>query len=123
MPEEKIILKVPATIEKITTMKDKSLRLQVETQELNPSDKGIVMSMHEQQGVFIFVPQEVEISESDLDDLPNFTMDKDEKSPGQILRGRMFVYYKEKNKTKDGFFQWYATALEKIGQEYLDRLQ
>ena len=119
---DKEILKVPATIEKIITMKDKSLRLFIDTQELTSEDKGRIMAMHEQIGVFVFVPQEKQLKSEDLGDLPEFKIDKDEKSPSQQLRARMFVFYKEKNQTKEGFFQWYSSQLETFGQRYLDKL-
>ena len=59
---------VPATISKIVTMADKSLRLQVDTQELTKADKAKVFELHEEIGWFMF--SRAEFKEEDVINLP-----------------------------------------------------
>ena len=100
-------------------MMDKGLRLQVDTQELVPSDKAEVMSMYGDLGVFVF--SKVDIKPEDLVELPEVKTEK-KKTDSQRLRDRMFVYYKWKYEKSDGFDYWYSRELDRIGQDLLDKM-
>lgn len=113
---------VPATISKITTMADKSLRLQVDTQELSHEDKAKVFGMHEQFGYFFM--QDIVIKEEDLIDIPEIQPEfKTEKTPSKRLRDRLFVYYDATHTDKAGFEDWYKKEMDRIGQHYLDKIK
>jgi len=111
---------VPATVSKITTMADKSLRLQVDTQELSKEDKAEVFGLHECLGWFMF--SEVEIVENDFKDLPEIKVDGDNKTPSQRLRDRLFRYYESTHIHTDDFDGWYIKEMGRIGQHYLDKM-
>ena len=111
---------VPATISKIVTMADKTIRLQVDTQELSKEDKAKVFDLHEELGWFIF--SLAELTEDDTLNLPEIKNDSDKKTPSQRLRDRLFVYYNHTHANNDGFNDWYIKAMDKIGQQYLDRI-
>ncbi len=110
---------VPSTITKITTMADKSLRLQVDTQELSQADKAMVFGLHDVLGVFVF--SEADITEADLIDLPEVIVEKNEKTPSQRLRDRLYVVYKQ-TINKSDFDGWYKREMNKIGEHYLNKL-
>ena len=115
-----MLLKVPATISKVTTMADNTLRLNVDTQETSSEDKAAIMELYNQLGVFLFHP--TDIKEEDLVSLPDIKTDKGQKTPSQRLRNRMFVYYKDRYKKDDGFESWYISEIERIGNSYLDKI-
>lgn len=112
---------IPATISKITTMHDRTLRLQVELQETTPETNTQVFALHDTLGYFFFSP--APLAEIDPKDLPPITIDDDDKSPSKRLHDRMFVYFQKKyGKTKE-FNSWYMKQLDIIGQSYLDKMQ
>jgi len=119
---ENKLIKIPSYIKRIQTMADKGLRLYVDTNELSPEDKAMLMGLHEKFGYFVFAEQAGAITETEIKNLPEIQLEKDEKSPSQILKSRMFVYFKEKHNSDEGFYNWYASTLDKIGQTYLDKL-
>jgi len=116
------IYQVPATVSKIMTMGDHSLRLQVDVErELSPEENAKVFSLYNITGFFIF--KAGEISENDLVELPEEKLEfKDSKSPSEILRNRLFVYYKETTGKTEGFEDWRRKTMDKIGQQYLDKI-
>lgn len=118
------IFQVPATITKIMTMRDKSLRLQVDVERiLSPDENAKLFALHDTLGFFIY--KDAEIFTEDLDNLTEEkikTEFKDEKTPSQILRNRLFVYYKKTKGTTDGFENWRINEMNRIGLHYLEKL-
>ena len=105
------ILKVPATIEKVETLKDGGLKLAVETQELGPEDKSLVMQMHNKLGWFLFSEQPPTVD--DCKDLPTIVLEDGEKQPSQRLRGVLFVYWEQK-KITEPFDVFYRKKVEEF---------
>jgi len=116
------LLQLPATISKVSSMANKVLRLQIDTNEnLSEEQMAKIMSKYDKFGYFCFL-EDTRIKEDDVIDLPPLPKDEaDQKSPSQRLRARMFVYYKETH-TEDKFNEWYADTLNKIGEQYLQKL-
>jgi conjugal transfer/entry exclusion protein len=117
------IFQIPSEITKIQTMSHNFLRLQVDTQEgVSPEAISKLMNLFEKLGYFTFSVQEIKAE--DLLDLPEIKVEKDEKTPSQRLRSRLFVYWKEKNPkaNEDNFRNWYEKVLDNLGQSYLDKL-
>jgi len=101
-------------------MADRSLRLNIDTQELDAKTKAELMELYDYPGIFIFARGD--IKQEDLVNLPEIKVDKGQKTPAQMFRNRLFVFHKEKKIAED-FDAWYKRELEKIGQAYLDKLQ
>jgi len=93
-----------ASIEKISTMADRSIQLKIGLPELSADEMADLFSAHK-EGV-------VEME---------FEVENWEKSPSKRLHDRLFVYHKELKVEKD-FNEWYVNTLDKIGQQYLDKL-
>lgn len=107
-------------IEQVKANKDRTLTVKLETQELAPEDTARIFALMERQ--IWCALAEVDIKAEDLDipeSVPEF---KGDKTPSQRLRSRMFVYYKETHGNTEGFKNWYENALEKLGGQYLDKL-
>lgn len=116
---DKMDISVPATISKVTTMADKSLRLQVDTQEIDGETKAKIFSMHDMLGWFVFAP--APIKELTLDDLPQIHLEDNEKTPSQRLRSIMFVYWKEK-RLKQDFDIFYRYHINQMINKFRDGL-
>lgn len=108
---KKEILKVAATVEQVKTLADGGLRLYVDTQELLSEDKGKVMAMHKQMGVFVFSPQDIQ--EDDLKDLPQVKLEEGEKQPSARLRGVLYVYW-DQHKVGMPFELFYRKEVERF---------
>ena len=113
------ILKVPATINKVTTMADGSLRLFVDTQEIHPSDKAELMSLHQQLGVFVFSLSN--IAKEDLIQLPEVKSPGIGKTPSQRLRSVLYILW-EQTQSKQDFETFYTTYMSKLIDQIKERL-
>lgn len=114
-----IQVSIPATITKVTTMADKSVRLQVDTQELDPETKSGVFEMHDKLGYFFFA--EKEIRQIDTSKLPEIVLDEGERSPSQRLRAALFVYH-EQQKIKEPFEIFYRRSMDKFINQVKEKL-
>lgn len=112
---------VPSYITRLATTADKGIRVTIETQEISPDEQSALFALKDEFGWFVFVPQATKPEE--VETPPELPTEKDEKTPSQRLRSRLFVYYKEKNNTADGFQIWYNNELDRIGNHYLDKLK
>ncbi len=101
---------IPATISKITTMADRGIRLQVDTQEVSDEQSADIFKFRNKLGYFFF--DEVLIKEIDTSKLPKIELEEGEKSPSQRLRATLFVYWEQK-KLKDPFDIFYRRTVEK----------
>lgn len=113
-----MIIQFSAQIESAKANNDRTLSLKVDTQELSSKDTAQIFSMFQKQ-VWIGIA-ETEISKEQLN-VPEVVNEMDKKSPSQRLRDRMYVYFKEK-KIEGIFDEWYIKSLDKMGQNYLDKL-
>jgi len=117
---------VQATVTKVTTMGDHSLRLQVDVdKELPPEQNTMIFGLYNTPGWFLF--KEAEIEEADVLDIPEEKVEfKNQKSSSEILRNRLYVYYKEKYgelKAKTEFEDWRKKEMDRIGQHYLNKIK
>lgn len=111
---------VQATISKVTTMADKSLRLEVDTQEItDPDTKRTIFEMHDKLGYFFF--SETEIRKIDTSKLPEIVQDEDEKSPSKRLRSVLYVWW-EQQKMKEPFDIYYRRVMDKYIQQIKEKL-
>ena|SRR5690606_19939706 len=109
---------IGSTISKITTMADRSLRLQVDTQELSSEEMAQIFPLYGKYGYFGFAEH---IDNVDIKDLPPVVVDKDEKSPSQRLRGVLYVLWEQTGK-KGTFEVFYRIKMEEIINHFKDKL-
>lgn len=119
------LFQVPAIVEKITTMSDGGLRLQVDTQELREDEKTKVFSLHKKFGYFVF--KEGDISQDDLSNIPDFIKEfKEDKSPSQRMRAVLFkIYEKRKSyheKLNVTFDDFYKKQMEVVIKHFKTKL-
>lgn len=117
---EKQILKVPAEISRVQTMSDGGLRLFVDTQEVGPEDKGLIMGLHKKLGWFLFA--ETQIAEEETLNLPEIKLEQGQKTESQRMRAVLFLVWQKKGKQgmfDDFYKKWMNGSIEKL-KELLD---
>ncbi len=82
----KILL--PASLNPISRRKDKSVKISLETRELNHEELLTLMSLEGQEMWMCLAPNENEI------EIPEENAELDEKSASERLRAVLFVWYK-----------------------------
>lgn len=112
-------LQFSAQIDSAKANNDRTLSLKIDTQELSSEDTAKIFAFFQKQ-VWIAIA-ETSITREQLN-IPEVVDDMDKKSPSQRLRDRMFVVWKDKKPT-DNFDNWYKVQLEKIGDNYLAKIQ
>ena len=116
-----MILQVPAYITKLETTADGGVKLIVHTQELDPSQGGIIFQLKNKHGYFLF--QEKEFSEEDVKGLPDFVPEfKGEKSPSQRLRGVLFRVHEANGGRKEDFDAFYRKQMEVLIEHFKEKL-
>lgn len=116
------LLQTPATISKVTSMRNRTLRCQVDTQEnLSDEEMAKLMANIDKFGWFMFSPDN-QIDEKDLLDLPSLPKRAEEnKSPAQKLHNTLYVYWKQED-SKGDFETYYRRYMEKRINEIKERL-
>lgn len=112
-------LQFSAIIDNIKANKDRTLAIKLETQEMLPEETANIFGQMTKQ-IWVCMA-EVPIAPDDLD-IPESITEQGDKTPSQRLRARMFAYYKETHKDTSAFRAWYDQALDKIGNEYLKKI-
>ena len=98
---------VPSMLETITTLKDGTIKLVFETNELRPSDVGVLFSMRKSLGYLAFKAETFYEDEANLimslkaDDFDN------EKSDSKRMRNIFFRLWQENNRGYDDFNLYY----------------
>ena len=117
------MLKTPATITKVETMSDRSLKLILRTQELVAQDKAELMELVDNFGWFVFASNEQGIR---AEDIPTEKLERNEKSPSQRLRA---VYYRQwelltptEGKKKPDFEMYYKIKMERLIEAEKEKL-
>lgn len=117
-----MILQTPATITKVSTMSNRTLRLQIDTQE-NLTDEQIasLVSKVDKYGYFCFL-EDTQIDESDLVKLPPLPKKlKEEQSPAQKFRSVLYILW-EQNGKKGDFELFYNRTYERLINEIKEKL-
>jgi hypothetical protein len=120
---DKIPLQVQATLSGYKSLTN-SIRLIFDLQEnYNPDVLAKIMKYHKEPhvGWLFFGVQQIQADE--IINAPDIKVEKDQKSPSQRLRNRLWVYYKEVFGTADGFDSWYIGEMDKIGNRYLEAIE
>ena len=116
------MFQVQASITKVSTFADHSLRLQVDTsRELSPEENALVFSLYNKSGWFLFKEAEIQVEDIEV---PEYVKEfKVEKSASEILRNRLYVYYTKKLDKKEGFEVWRKNEMDRIGLHYLNQVK
>lgn len=117
------ILQIPAEISKVTSMSNRAMRIQVDTQQNVPDEvMAHLMSAVEKYGHFCFLVGDREVDSMDLITLPPLKdREEDKKSPSTRLRGALFVLWQQAGKKGD-FEVFYYAKMENFISAVKDKL-
>jgi len=97
-------------IQAIRTLVDGGVKLDIITQELEPSEATILFSLKGKQGWFMF--QENPFNEEDIKDVPEIKTEfKGDKTPSQRLRNVIWRYWEQQG-SKGSFDDFYKRQVE-----------
>lgn len=117
MPNQ--LLTLPVIVKKITTTKDKSFAITIETQDkstLRADQKAQLMDLLEEYGWMAFAREDRPIDQLDV---PEQKLEfKGDKSPSQRLRAVLYVAW-EQAKSDEDFETYYRRMMEK----FIDRVK
>ena len=117
----KKLFQAPAFIKGISTLSDRTMKLTCYiSKELVGEEKAKLFDFEAEEGWLLFSPNPIKIEDVPLEDAE--VKDGFKKSLSQRLYNTMFVYYKQNNSDLSGFNKWREDAMEKIIQQYKDKL-
>lgn len=106
-------------IDKITTLKDQSLKITLESQELQPEEMA---ALFELRNKYVYTAlDEAPINPDDLDIKEPMKEFKTDKTPSQRLRAVLYRYW-EQNKPTEDFDSYYKRKMEEIINYIKDKL-
>jgi len=111
---------LPGQIESIASRKDKTIRLTIGTQELNPNTAAEIFSMNQQFCYFAIKHESFMKSETELID--GLKADYNEKTPSQRLRNILFRIYEQDNQGYKDFNTFYIAKMEQICEHYKSKI-
>lgn len=112
---------IAGQIENISSRKDKTIKLTIGTQELNPNQFGQIFELH-QQFCYLgikkeaFTKDESEVLETLKTDYANA------KTPSQRLRGILYLNFQKDNEGYIDFNSYYIGKMESICEHYKSKL-
>lgn len=111
-------IKVPATIEKIETLADGSIRLKVGTQELGAEDATELFEQRGKLGWMLFSPNTVSEAEVPEESAKEFKTDK---TPSQRLRAVLYAAWQQRKPGGD-WQDYYERQMGRIIEYVKDKL-
>jgi hypothetical protein len=109
-----------AAITKITTMRDRTIRLQVDLQETAPENMAEMFALNDTQGWFFF--HESPIKQINLKDLPALDLEPHQKSPSQRLHSVLYLLHKQNGGKDDTFDPFYKQQMERFIEAVKEKL-
>ena len=115
------LLQFPASINKVETLVDRTLKMTINTPELGSEDMAKLFGYRNMEGWLIFKPTKIE--ESDIAKIPEEVKEfKTDKTPSQRLRNVIYMVWKNNTNRKESFNDFYQRHIEKIINQYKEKL-
>jgi hypothetical protein len=103
---------IACMIESISTRKDRTVKIVLGTQELNPAKAGELISLSNQLASVYISP--TKISNDELDLVDKIDPELGGKTQGQRIRNTLYVLYEKNNEGFKDFNSFYKNKTEKI---------
>lgn len=115
------MITIGGQIEAISSRKDKTIKLTIGTQELNPSQAAELFNLTQQFCYLALKPEYFTKEETEL--ISDLKTDIDNiKSPSQRLRNILYVNFQQDNKGYSTFTNYYQAEMEKICEHFKNKL-
>lgn len=116
------MITIPAFLESFRTLKDRSMKLVFETNELTPEQAGLLQQNLQTSGVLAF--NKDAFTSKMIEELSAIKCDFDDptKSKSHRLRSVLFVYFKQNAQGYEDFDTFYNAKMEKIINNFKNKL-
>lgn len=101
-------------------MRDRTVRLQIDVQEMPPEVMSDLFSLNDKLGYFFF--KENFFNEIDTANLPKLVIDENEKSPSTRLRNVLYVLHKQNKGEDHDFDAYYRKSIERVIETIKEKL-
>tara|TARA_R110000868_G_scaffold239877_1_gene494374 strand:+ start:3529 stop:3882 length:354 start_codon:yes stop_codon:yes gene_type:complete len=116
------MITLSAQIEGFGSRADKSWKLTLGTNELAPSEIGLIGSMQNQVCFIAINPDPFTSEQKEIIITTKAELSETGKTPSQRLRGVLFINWQHDKKGYDQFHDYYLTEMEKIITHYKSKL-
>ena len=113
---------LPSIVSTIRSLKDGSVSVCLETQELSPMKAGEIFSLRKKVVMAYFSEKET-IPQKELDQVDSINPDLGGKTPSQRLRNVLYVAFEQNHEGYKDFDSYYRGVMEKIIEHYKSKLQ
>lgn len=113
---------IPAILESFRSLKDRTLKISFETQELSPSQMGDIQGSLNKIGFLAFKQDPFKDNEKQLLDSLEAEYDDKSKTPSKRLRSVLYVCWKQDNEGFETFPSFYDHKMEQIINHYKSKL-
>lgn len=111
-------------IAKIETLKDRTIKLTLETLELGPEKSGKLLTSQNISGFFAFKAEEYSDRQIEEFDELQHTIDiPKNKRPSKRMRDVLFRLWQQENEGYEDFNLYYIFKMEKVIKFYKDKLE
>ena len=110
-------LLIACIIDRITTLKDKSVNITLNTSELTPTRAAEIFQLMNSLASVYICPSE--ITSRELAQVDAIEPNMPGKSPSQRMRNVLYLLYKQDNEGFNGFDTYYQSKMER----YIDELK
>lgn len=111
-------LLLPIVVSSIRSLKDGSVSVCVETQELSPGKAGELFSLRGKVAMMYLSPKDV-VTQKELAQVDSITPEDRGKTPSQRMRAILYLLWKQNNEGYKDFPLYYQSRMEK----FLDELK
>lgn len=113
-------LLLACVVDRITTLKDRSVNITLNTSELTPSRAGDIFQLMNSLASVYICPSE--ITSRELAQVDSIEPELPGKSPSQRMRNVLYLLWKQDNEGYSGFDFYYRDKLEKYITELKNNL-
>lgn len=114
---------IPAQLENYRSLKDKSLKITFETNELNPQELLGIAENLGQFGYLAFKQETFKAEERDIIEQLETGYEDKGKTPSQRLRGILYRNYEQDNAGFDTFTRYYEHTMEKLCTHFKSKIK
>lgn len=113
---------IPAQLESFRSLKDRTLKIIFETQELSPSEMGNIQGALQKVGFMAFKPDPFKENEKKLLDSLEVEYNDTSKTPAQRLRGVLFRNFEKDPEGYKTFPSYYENKMETLINHFKGKL-
>jgi hypothetical protein len=107
-------------VDKITTLKDKSVKIVLDTQELSPGNAGSLFTLMNSVATVYISPSE--INDKEIKQVDAIEPEMPGKSPSHRMRNVLFLLWKHDHEGFNEFDYYYKSRMEKFIDELKNNL-